>query len=129
MALFRCGGGAGAPTETTLWTNSAPSTAFLTTTVTLSDDITNYDYIKVVGNSSTSDTKKTYAMISVDDFLLTASTVQPIIIQGDVSTTRGARSVQYATNTTVLIDDAYAVGGSGKNNGAAIPVQIIGIKY
>ena len=34
--------------ETTLWTNSSPTSSFAAQVVTLSDDYTNYDYIKVV---------------------------------------------------------------------------------
>lgn len=40
------GGGGNAPTV--LWTNTAPSTTFGAQTVTLSDDVSNYDFIGVI---------------------------------------------------------------------------------
>ena len=46
MSLYRCGGGGGMLEETVLWTNPSPTSDFAAQTVTLSDSISNYDYIK-----------------------------------------------------------------------------------
>ena len=54
--------------ETTLWTNNAPTSAFAAQTITLSDSIDNYDYIKISAVYSTASNTLATAMMSVADF-------------------------------------------------------------
>ena len=48
MGFYRCGsGGGGTLKETVLWTNGSPTASFAPQDVTLSDDIDNYDFLKI----------------------------------------------------------------------------------
>ena len=59
MALFRCGANAGM-SETVLWTNPAPTTNMTSTTITLSQSISNFDFVKLYWRVSTSNNTETY---------------------------------------------------------------------
>lgn len=49
MAFIPCNiGGGGGMTETLLWQNDSPATQFGSKTITLSDSMDNYDYIKIL---------------------------------------------------------------------------------
>lgn len=54
MAFYRCSSGGGTLKETVLWTNPNPSANFNSQNVTLSEDISNYDFIKFVWQNANS---------------------------------------------------------------------------
>ena len=123
------GGGSSELQETVLWTNSSPTSNFANQTVTLSDDINNYEYLKVYYRISTTNSKTIGILVSVDDFKTTASTM-PLINPAGVGGNTGnpaQRYFYYASDTTMAIRDA-AVGTTVYNN-AAIPTAICGLKY
>ena len=139
MALIRAlsgSSGGGGFTETTLWSNSNPSANFSADDYSLSDDFRNYTYLKFVSNLSTSNTTKTYCIISVEDFLkcdrtLYANTYPLAWTGGCVGGYTYARySAFFSANgyQKIFFHNAYAVTNSAVSNGYIIPVEIIGLK-
>lgn len=129
------GGGGGAKiVETVLWTNSAPTSAFTSQTVTLSDDMNNYDYLKIryaFSTSAQADANCNEIVMPIAEFKksLNSSTANALdSISGASSTTRYTRFVFYASDTGVLIGSSITSGSSTQNNNACIPLAIIGIK-
>jgi hypothetical protein len=136
MALYRCGSGGATPTETVLWTNPSPTAAnFGKQSVTLSDDINNYDYIAVEYNyskSSTIDTEKSKSIMSVEDFKKSGQSSVPRNSMAigiiNASNAGHTREVMYITDTSVQFSACYIMNGSTQANSNAVPLQIIGIK-
>lgn len=122
--------------ETVLWTNSSPTSSFAGLTVTLSDNIENYSYIKVVSAFNIYTLGKTSSvMMSIDDlkktgsdFLLTSTVMTPS------NSYMYVRPVAYKTSTTVEIGACYMYiySSSGQTTSyepaATIPLKIIGVK-
>ena len=130
MNLFECigGGGSSELQETVLWTNSSPTSSFATQTVTLSDDINNYDYIGIYYRVSTSVATTGFAMTKVSDYVQNVSSSQPrLAFAGITGTTAQFRNIKYDTDTTVVIGGAIATSGASNNN--VIPTAISGLKY
>ena len=136
MAFYRAaiGGGGGQPTETTLWTNPSPSSSFAGQTVTLSDDMTNYDYLKFTYKAvSTLDTLgediiPTAKFVSYGSSMTTAGPKFAIGKTGTSSDDRYIRFLTYSSNTTIDFKTPQKAGAAQTSNNACIPVQIIGIK-
>lgn len=135
LAFIRKKGGGGyTPTETTLWTNNSPTSAFTSQTLTLSDDINNYDYLKIryaFSISVQADVNCNEIIIPVSEFKksLNPSSANAIIgICGASSTTRYTRFVFYATDTSITVGSAITSGSSTTNNNAVIPLHVKGIK-
>ena len=128
------GGGGAKQTETVLWTNSAPTSNFAAQTVTLSDDINNYDYIAVTYYCSPSLTQGARAIRSVADFKKgvynTKNVPEMCLSYMDGSSTPNPmfRPVLYASDTTVRFYDCVTKGSSTVYNGYLQPLSIIGIK-
>lgn len=126
------GGGGGAKyTETSLWTNSAPTSTFAGQDVTLSDDINNYDCLKFTYRVTTSVADLLNYIISVSDFKKSLSGMSPHhCILGLSSNDSGAhtRRVYYKTDTSVTFDSSYQINVVATANTTCIPLSIIGIK-
>lgn len=137
MAFYRCSsGGGGTLKETVLWTNPSPTANFNRQSVTLSDDINNYDYIAVeyiYSKSSVDETEKSKSIMSVTDFkkgnlgTLVSRTCMALGIINSSNTTYN-RQVWYRDDTTIEISACYAMTSTATANGNAVPLQIIGIK-
>lgn len=136
--LKKKGGGGGSATwvETILWANPSPSSDFAAQTVTLSDDINNYDYLKVSYvnyNGSTGTNDPFSVLISVSDFktsLSGNSTRHNAFTYGGLyapSNTTWTRFMFYNTDTTARFGDCTQVGGSKSANSNSVPLQILGI--
>ena len=116
--------------ETTLWTNNAPTTAFAAGNVTLSNDIDNYDYIKVTFRNSTSNVTEgefldTPANIKKTLQSLGANRVEiSMTIAGDYT-----RRLVYVDDTTFNFSTAYKLGASGTSTSYAIPLSVVGCKF
>lgn len=136
------GGGAGfavatkpTKTETTLWTNSSPTSTFANTTVTLSQSIENFDYIKFRIASTKSNTAESYqaeSIFSVADVKRsTTTTYAPQCIISSRSTSGGqyVRRFLYESNTSLSISSGQQIAGTSGNNNYVIPLSIVGIKY
>ena len=132
--LVRMVTGGGILSETSLWSNNSPSTSFSSQTVSLSDDINNYSYLKFKFNRSTSDsTNNAEVIYTVDEFK--KYTVATNKFNGAVAFFGGsgtsatyARRFWYTTDTSVSFDSMYQIGGTYSDNGAGIPTEIIGMK-
>lgn len=135
MAFYRTGGG-GSATETVLWTNPSPTAEFGKKSVTLSDDINNYDYIAVeyiYSKSSVDETEKSKSIMSVADFKeggIGTSVSRTCMALGIINASNSSftRQVWYQNDTTIQISACYAMTNTTIANGNAVPLQIIGIK-
>ena len=124
--------------ETTLWTNSAPSSDFAAQDVTLSDNINNYKYIKItaiLNNGGWSNVVSSHT-IEVSEFVKSLSNTSGYInaITGrhlENSIIYYVRYAQYKGNTTVNFGSCIMVTGTSSaaaRNQAMIPTQIVGLK-
>lgn len=138
LAFIRKKGGGGADTiERVLWSNPSPSENFAPQTVNLSDDINNYDYLKIsYRNHPTIDgvNDPFSVLISVSDFktsLSGNSTRHNVFTYGGLyapTNTVWTRLMFYDTDTTAKFGAVTQIGGTGSGNANAIPLQIVGIK-
>ena len=131
MAYIRAGAsGGGGSAETTLWTNSNPDTAFgANQTITLSDNISNYDYIKIYYRSSTTSSNYTSVIIPTDAFYSKA-TENPVFSIGGIylyggTPTPMARYVYYVSDTSINIVNSANQAATGN---IGIPINVYGIK-
>lgn len=122
--------------ETTLWTNSAPSSDFAAQTVTLSDSIQNYDYIKVyIAFAKDALTSVWSELMPISDFLNT------VVVSGrgrgvvglcevSASSYIRYRNMYYETDTTIRFSNANTVQNSsaGQTNNCLIPLRVVGCK-
>ena len=130
-ALRKKGGKGTEYTETSLWTNSSPTSSFTSQTVTLSQSIDNYKYVKIKFRLSTSNSTTSETIYSVDDFKAYTSTTalgisggiigQPVASQGYV------RKVIYSSATQIQFDTAYRLAVNDANTSYLIPLEILGL--
>ena len=123
------GGGGATQTETVLWTNPSPTSDFGQTTVTLSDSISNYNYIAVKWKVSTSLSTTSTTIVLVDDFksMLNQNGDNALFI-ASVNQNGWARTVFYVSDTSITISTSYRLNAQGNSGSNAIPLAIIGIK-
>ena len=123
-------GGGGTMTETTLWTNASPTTAFNEQDITISDDMNNYDYLKITVNyNNTSSTTLMDFYVKVADFKTMTGAGHFSFPAGLIHT----NSVFYFRPFTYTSDTKVHAGltryGSSTSGAALIPVEIKGLKY
>lgn len=126
------GGGGGGMTRTTLWTNTASTSAFSSQTVTLSDSISNYDYIGVEYRATTASSTRSTEVLFVSNALRYASTsytntVFPCFCAYS-SSAHYARYITFSTNTKLSISSAGKIGAAASDTTKAIPLHIYGYK-
>ena len=129
MAFYRTGGG-GSATETVLWTNGSPTAQFAPQDVTLSDDIDNYDFLKIEFISTASTGVNGSILVDVSDFKSMTNTANVAGFAFGLSSGADSlvsRKTTYVSDTKIHIGNAYSYAG-GTNNARGIPLQIIGIK-
>ncbi len=128
MGLYRSGGGK--MTETTLWTNSSPTSTMADTTATLSDNLSNYDYLKVTYRISTSNATTNEVIVPVSDFkaMKYGNTYNFMGVSAYVSSLAYCRPIEYTSETTIKIYQARKLYNSGYGNTIAIPTKISGLK-
>ena len=122
-------------TETVLWTNSNVANTFASQTITLSQSISNYDYIKITVTSSTSNTTEYMDTIfKVSDFI---TYVQPSSSvnhwpQPAVGARAGGandfRRLLYVPDNKISVSDCSAAGSTQTYNTRVIPVKVTGMK-
>lgn len=125
-------GWGGAMSETTLWTNSTPTSSFAQQIVTLSQDYTQFDLIRVYYRASTSSTVEKYVEFVPD--LLSGATLPSS--EGNLIPTicsyangfGGARMLRHDSNTTVQITHNYYLNSATQRNQNTIPIKICGLK-
>ncbi len=131
MALFPCNvGGGGTLSETVLWTNPTPTASFAARTITLSSDINNFKYLKIVHKLSTSNNTESSVMYAVDDFKNLIINVGYIFgtISGRPSGSNMARRIGYDSDTSIRFTDSSGIGVSTTDNNSLIPLAIYGMK-
>lgn len=128
-SLKKIGGNGEQYTETVLWTNPSPTADFAAQTVTLSNSIDNYKYIKIKYCFSKSYNTGNYLsdyIISVDEFKKApypeasgTARLNFSFARMNTSNVAGYRRFYYASSTTIRF-------GSTDTN-ALIPLEILGI--
>lgn len=139
--LKKKGGGSGALTETTLWTNLSPTSVFSGQTITLTESILNYDYIKIVYRGYLEDNATSEVIYPTDYYKLfraASETYQGAMHyrrnagQGSKWYVRGFYCSSTDTDKMVFVDAfsySVTVGGTTANvTSYDVPLQIIGIK-
>ena len=139
--LRGAGGGGGAKQEeTVLWTNSNPtdSSGFANQDVTLSDSLTDYDYVKIRFAYAYNDTSSTFESVySVSEFMSTSAPTT-LGFTGCSSVTHRSngyfydRRIIYKTATSITFGSCMGYKAStaaAVSNIFNIPLQIIGCKF
>lgn len=117
------------PTETTLWTNSSPTTAqAANTTITLSQAMSNFDYLKIKYRYSTSNSEEGYAMYPVSFFRNSPGTGKCVAMIGIKGTFAAARRLDYISDTQFSITASVRCGGTDVSTAQLIIVGVYGIK-
>lgn len=127
MALIRCGASTGLK-ETVLWTNSTPTSAQNGGSITMSDNMSNYDMIKLTFRTST--TSADGYSIYCDD--ITKAVTNGTRLSCDVFNTGNnglySRGITYTDDTTLNITYAGRVDATGSDNNLAILTEVAGVK-
>ena len=127
MPLVRVSNG-GSLSETVLWTNSSQSTSVGQQTVTLSDDMNNYDYIDVTFNYSRTNTNQAGRVrVAVSDLKNTGVNKGIVGFGIMTSSYRYNRSFNYSSDTKIVISTCTRSDGTTTTENA-IPRAIYGIK-
>lgn len=121
--------------ETVLWTNPSPTSNFGTQTVTLSESIDNYKYVKfhIRPSRTAGQGSEVGCIISVEDF---KKTPYPPTTQYNTHLALGARytnveftrATWYVSDTQVRIEAAWQTGTTTSSQQAVIPLEIIGMR-
>lgn len=138
MSMIRCLG-TKTDVETVLWTNNSPTSTFSSQTITLSDDISNYSYIRIEGRFSDSDSQY-LEVTSTPEYLFTCNTSFSTLACGcclggssgtGASGARVERALKVISSSPneMVFGTAYALGtGNSSSTNKAIPTRIVGIK-
>lgn len=135
MSLYRCGGGGGMLEETVLWTNPSPTSDFAAQTVTLSDSISNYDYIKFEYLMHKNYSNKSSVVYKSEDVLNWMASSQGTNYTafgalGGRATNDQKRSLLYnRVVTEIYISSSTGFGNTTQSNQTLVPTAIIGLKY
>lgn len=120
--------------ETTLWTNPAPASTsgFVSQTVTLSDSVQNYKFIKFEFCYNFNSTNRIGETITSIDNLIQTGTINDFKIAMSLvgGTSIYTRIGRYMSDTTFFFNSTsvYTSTAASTNDGAVIPTQIIGLK-
>jgi hypothetical protein len=127
-------GGGGSETETVLWENSSPTSAFAAKTVTLSDSLENYDKLRIyaIRTTGTSDNVVSFDVnIAEDlDYFVSGENKMAFSISMLGESYRYSRIGYITTGKNgVYFTTAYRLNStSGHNTSYCVPVKISGIK-
>ena len=113
----------GGMSEKTLWTNSAPTSNFDVTQITLLEDMDNFDYIKIKWKLSTSNTSERIALFPIATIKAGSSANYAVRFGTDY-----VRVCVYNSNTSVSLGRAYLINSTTTSVIHAIPLEITGIK-
>ena len=133
MAYVPMTAGGGSMSETTLWENNAPTTAYVATTVNLSGNISDYEYIGFECRESVNNDNRLTYYIKASDFPdCVAETNEPMpCLFTYQSTYYYCRLIQYDSDTTVAFARCYRGKPTGTwagENSALIPLRVVGLK-
>lgn len=114
--------------ETVLWTNPSPANAMGTTTVTLSQSMADFKYIKFVYRISTSDSSTASLIMSVEDYQNSSTTTYRLTMLSYYSAKQWVRTANRVSDTSIQFEIAYRINGQENTNVVSIPQQVIGLK-
>ena len=117
------------PTETTLWTNSSPTSTFAAQTVNLSQSYSNFDYLKFVFRRSTSDSYEAVFVFPKSEFTSKSRSLTVGISGTTAGSDNVLRNIYQSSGSTSQMK--FSTGWSyGNTNvpGNCIPKSIVGIK-
>lgn len=127
--------GGGKMKETTLWTNANPTSNMGSTTITLSQGLSNFKYLKIEFNYATSSSSIIFdsGLFPTDAFenVTQAAAKQALLLARNDGTIAGriyARSIKYISDTSIGVGIPYVLNGTESittNN--LIPTKIIGV--
>jgi len=129
MAWFKTGGG-GSLSETVLWTNPSPTSSMSPSAArTLSDDISNYKYLKIYWRMTVNQDIQSSIMVSVEEFKKMTNTANTNFLgMYSKATNSFARGIYYVNDTTFGNSNCYQAGTTTQNNGYCIITKISGLK-
>ena len=117
----------GAPTETTLWSNDSPTSAFAAGTINLSDSIANYDAIQFKYRMSTANDNTRTNIYPKSDYMNNANFTLADFV---ASLAVFQRILTKDSNTSFSITTAYRWNTSStSSNNYIIPIEVAGLKY
>ena len=117
--------------ETLLWENPSPNATFAAQSVTLSDSISNYDYIRFYFKSGASTTNIRSNIYSVADVKASISSGARNQVCSTACSNSGnvsARTITYESDTQLAFSAAWSLGGAVSYNQTTIPHSIYGLK-
>jgi hypothetical protein len=121
-------------TETSLWTNSTPTSSFSAQAVTLSQSMADFKYLKIKVAPSTTSTSGQYFedIVLVSELQRTQSSIQEGVrdrlVLGFARTTYDyERPYYYASNTSIYFMATAQAGTNTTNNSRNIPLEILGL--
>ena len=117
------------PIETTLWTNSSPTSSFATQTVTLSNGISNYSYIKIVYRASNTVEEESYLYVPQAKMISSTETNDYNIVGlcNYGTSYRYIRFAFYASDTSIKFSDCGRWKNNANGNTICVPISIIGV--
>lgn len=114
--------------ETVLWTNPAPTSAFASQTITLSDGISNYKYIKLKWKNINSEDQIGESIVPVDNFTSQSPSPNYNNFSGMFTTPSSyARGWVYVSDTQITFGNCYTLAGTTQNSNYCIPLEITGL--
>ena len=122
------------PSKTTLWTNPTPSNNWGNNEITLSQDMTSFDYLEIeFAYGPTALSRTTKILVDPTDLpnWLYSSTDSGFFGGLGIRSTTVymARPLTYVNSTKLRIGDCYELDGSTAHQNAAIPITVKGIKF
>lgn len=123
MALFPCIIGSSGGTETVLWTNPSPTTAFAQQAISL-PDLSPYTHLKFYLRESTSDNKSWSVIFKITDI---TSKGMPLGQAIDSSSKTFYRGTQALSGNSLTIRTCFQVNTTGNNNSLVIPIKASGL--
>lgn len=131
------GNGGAEYTETSLWTNQSPSSAFSGQDVSLSESIDNFKYIAVRYKSTTTSSEEgsqaarvIYLVEDVKKATSPSAALEPVSAFGNLNSNNSNyfyRYIVYKGSTTLFLSNSYSINASGNNTSLAIPLEILGL--
>lgn len=115
----------GQMSTTTLWTNPNTSASFADQTITLSQSLNNFQYIRIAYNVRTSTSENVWEFYYRSDFQTCQGDTGPRMMIGGANYVRGVR---YISATSIGFSKAFYLNSSsyGSNNSYVIPISVSG---
>lgn len=120
-------------TQYTLWTNSSPTSAFASSTITLSDSVRNYPWFMVLFKNYRTDSESSAHNAYFYAIWGASSSGAKFGIVGTKNGTSYCRPIWYVSDTSVQIGGCYRLTSSAASgdldNNYVTPIAVYGVKY